>query len=132
MTLIWTKGKKDFCDFYEKVYLPDTFWCFFFKKKIISTQSYSHFHMKITASVTKTSRLDRRPCYLHSPIFFSYKSSLFFCRKIKSCCHRYFPQQIRQQITVQWYLLRDHSSARIGFNMVNKYHTLPIVYTVLI
>ena len=46
--------------------------------------------------------------------------TLPFCRKIKSCCGRCFPQQIRPQTTVQWYILPEYSSVRIGFNMINK------------
>ena len=49
--------------------------------------------MKITASVTKSSRQDCGPCYLHLLIFFlSY--TLLFCPEI-SFCDRCFPQQIR-------------------------------------
>ena len=62
--------------------------------------------------------------------FFSYIYTLLFCWKIKSCCDRCFPQQIGPQTTVQWYILRDYSSVRIGFNMINKCHTLPIVYRI--
>ena len=58
------------------------------------------------------------------------KSSLFY-KKMKSCFDRCFPQQIRPQTTVQSYILRDCSSVRIGFNMINKRHTLPIVYAML-
>ena len=57
--------------------------------------------------------------------------SLFFW-KIKICCDRCFRQQIRLQTTVQWYILRDYSSARIGFNIINKCHTLPFVYSMLV
>ena len=57
--------------------------------------------------------------------------SLFFW-KIKICCDRCFRQQIRLQTTVQWYILRDYSSARIGFNIINKCHTLPVVYSMLV
>ena len=89
------------------------------------TQILSLFHMKITASVAKSSHQDRGLRYLHLPIF-SYTHALLFCWKIKSCCHRCFPQQIRLQITVQLYILQDYSSVRIGFNMINKRHTLPI------
>ena len=50
-------------------------------------------------------------------------TSLFF---LLHCC---FPLQIRPQTTVQWYILPDYSSVRIGFNVINKHHTLYIVYT---
>ena len=43
-----------------------------------------------------------------------------------------FPQQIVPQNTVQLYMLRDCSSVRIGFNMINKRRTLPVVYTMLV
>ena len=52
--------------------------------------------------------------------------------KIKSCCHRCFSQQIRLQITVQLYILRGYSSVRIGFNMTNKHHKLPVVCNMLV
>ena len=63
--------------------------------------------------------------------FFLYMYSLFFW-KIKICSDRCFRHQIRLQTTVQWYILRDYSSARIGFNIINKCHTLPIVYSMLV
>ena len=37
-----------------------------------SLRKTSLFHMKITASVTKTLHQDCGPCYLHLPIFFFY------------------------------------------------------------
>ena len=58
----------------------------------------SRFHMKITASVTKSSHQDCGPCiYIY----------LFF-------------------------LIHVYSGVRIGFNMISKYHTLPVVYTMLV
>ena len=91
----------------------------------------SLFYTKITASVTKSSRQDRGPCYLRLLIF-SYTYTLPFCWKIKSCCDLCFPQQIKLQTTVQWYIFRDYSSVRIGFSMINKRRTLPIVYIMLL
>ena len=44
----------------------------------------SLFHMKTTASVTKSSHRDRGPLYLRLPIFFSYTYTVLFCWKIKS------------------------------------------------
>ena len=38
--------------------------------------------------------------------FFPYTYTFRFCCKIKSCCDRCFPQQIRPQITVQSYITR--------------------------
>ena len=38
----------------------------------------------------------------------------------------------RPQITVQLGILQEYSSMRIGFNMINNRHTLPIVYTMLV
>ena len=61
--------------------------------------------------------------------FFSYTYTLLFCWKMKSFCDHCFSQQIRQQTTVQ-YIFRDYSSVRIGFNMTNKCHTLPIAYPI--
>ena len=66
-----------------------------------------------------------------SLFFFLYMHSLFFW-KIKICSDRCFHQQIRLQTTVQWYIVRDYSSARIVFNIINKCHTLPIVYSMLV
>ena len=43
---------------------------------------------------------------------------------MKSCFHRRFPHQIRPQITVQLYMLRD--------DMISKRHTLSIEYTMLV
>ena len=37
---------------------------------LFSCMPYSLFHMKITASVAKSSHEDRGPSYLHFPIFF--------------------------------------------------------------
>ena len=51
---------------------------------------------------------------------------LLFCCKLNSCCECCFPQQNRPQTTVQWYILRNCSSVRIGLNIINKRHTLPV------
>ena len=99
---------------------------------LFKINEFSLFHMRIIASVTKSSHQDRGPWYLRLPIFFSYTCTLLSCWKIKSCCNRCFPQQIRPQITVKLYILRDYSSVRIGFNMIRKCHTLPVVYTMLV
>ena len=61
-------------------------------------------------------------------LFFYYTYTLFFCWIIKTCCDNCFPLQIRPQTTVQWYISRDYSSVRTGFNMINKRHILLIVY----
>ena len=29
-------------------------------------------------------------------------------------------------------MLQDYSSVKVGFNMINKHHLLPVVYTMLI
>ena len=50
----------------------------------------------------------------------------------KSCFDHSFPQWIRPQTTVQWYILWDYSSVRIGFSFINKRHTQPFVYTILV
>ena len=36
------------------------------------------------------------------------------------------------QATVQLCILRDYCRVRIGYNMINKHHTLSILYTVLV
>ena len=87
--------------------------------------------MNITASITKSSQEDRGLCYSQLPIF-SYTYTLLFCCRIKSCCERCFPQQTRPLTTVQLGILQDYSRVKIGFNMNNKRHTLPIVYTMLV
>ena len=84
-----------------------------------------------TVSVKKNLHQDCGPCYLHLPIF-SCTYNLLFCCKIKSCCDPCFPHQVRPQTIFQLYILQDYSSVRIGFNMNHKYHTLPIVYTMLV
>ena len=68
---------------------------------------------------------------LFSLTYYFLLHTLFSCSKIKSCdlC---VPQEIRPQTIVQLYLLQDYSSVRISSNMNNKYHTLPIVYTMLV
>ena len=93
----------------------------------------SLFHMKITVSVTKSSYQDWATMLFNTYLFFfSYTYTLLFCWKIKCCCDRYFPEQIRPQTTVQWYILQNYLSVKIGFNMINKCHTLPIAYTMLV
>ena len=52
--------------------------------------------------------------------------------KCGSCYGHCFPQQIRPQATVQWYILQECSSVRIGFSMINKCYTLPIVCSMLV
>ena len=47
------------------------------------------------------------------------------------CDHR-FPLQIIPQTTVQLYMLQDYPNVRIGFNTINKHHTLPAVYIILV
>ena len=69
---------------------------------------------------------------IYTYLFFSYSCTLLFYWKVKSCCDRCFPQQIRSKNNVQWYIIRAYSSLRIGFNMINKRHTLPIVYSMLV
>ena len=43
-----------------------------------------------------------------------------------------FFQQVRPQTIVQWYILERYSSVKIGFNMISKRHTRPIVYILLV
>ena len=77
---------------------------------------FSLFNTKITA-IVKKARIKIVPYAIYTYLFFSYIFTLPFCWNIKSCCNRYFPQQIRPQITV-------------GFNMISKRHTLPIMHHV--
>ena len=89
---------------------------------------YSLFHMKITASVTNSASRSWPVLFTHT--YFYLLQTLLFCCKIKNC-DRCFPQPIRSQTTVQLYILLDYFRVRICFNMNNKRHTLPIVYTTL-
>ena len=68
--------------------------------------------------------------YLHLPIF-SFTCAFLFCRKIScfGCC---FSQQITPQNTVQLFMLRDYSTERIRFYMINKCHALPVVHIMLV
>ena len=69
--------------------------------------------------------------YLHLVnVFLCIHSPLLL--EIKSSCDHCFPQQIILQNTDQWYMLQDHSSVKISFNMINKRHLLPVVYTMLV
>ena len=67
--------------------------------------------MKITASVTKCSNQDSGLCYLYLPIFLKENKNVVITAFLRK--------------------LRDYSSVRIGFNMINKCHTLPTVYLML-
>ena len=69
------------------------------------------------------------PCYLHLPIF-SHTFTPLFCWKIRNCDHC-FPQQIRPQTLFSDIYYRI-ILVRIGFNMINKHHRLPILYTSLV
>ena len=82
---------------------------FFIQK---SQQDLQKAHIKIVAHAI----------YIY--LFFSYTC------KVKSSFDQCFPQQIRPQITVQLYTLQDYSNMRIGFNMINKHRTLPIIHHV--
>ena len=86
----------------------------------------SLFHTKITARVTKSLHQGCGPCYLHLPNF-SFTYTLFFCGKIKIAVITVFFNKLdhRPLFNCIW----DYSGVRIGFNMKNKQHTLPIVYT---
>ena len=79
----------------------------------------SLFHMKITESVKKSSHEDRGPCYLHSPIFFlihtlSSSAAVVITAFLSKLNHRPLFSYIYYETTLQ----------RIGFNIINKPHTL--------
>ena len=74
----------------------------------------SLFHMKITASITKSLHQDSGPRYLHFPILFLIHSLLLL--ENKSCCHHCFPQQIKSQITVQPVLVITCLGVLFGIN----------------
>ena len=86
----------------------------------------SLFHMKVTASITKSLHQDCDPCHLFTLTYFFLIHGLFSSAGIKICCNCCFPQQIRPQITVQLYILQVYSNVRIGFNMISKCHLLPV------
>ena len=71
-------------------------------------------------------------CAIYTYLVFSYTCTLLFWWKTKSYCDCCFLQQIILQKTVQLDMLLDYSSVRIGFNMINKCLTLPVVYTMLV
>ena len=81
------------------------------------------FHMK-SLRVVQRARIKIVARAIYTYRFFSFTYTLLFCGKIKTCCDRCFPQQIRS--------LRDYPSVGIGFNMNNKRHILPIVYTMIV
>ena len=59
--------------------------------------------MKITASVTKSLHQVCGPRNLHLHLSFSHTYTLLFCWKIKSCCDRCRPQQIRPLLNDTYY-----------------------------
>ena len=78
--------------------------------------------MKITASVTKSFHEDCGPCYLH---FFSYIYTLLLCRKIcfKVVLTAVFPSKLDHRP----FFNDVYYETILGFNMINKRHTQPIV-----
>ena len=102
------------------------------QKKILSMWTPSFFSIWKSLWVLQKARIKIVVHAIYTCLFFSYTYTLLFCWKIKSCGVCCFLQQIRLQITVQWYVLQDYSSVSIGFNMTNKCHTLPIIYTTLV
>ena len=83
--------------------------------------------MKITASVKKSMHQDQGVCYLHLTIFF-YTYTLLICwKKIVLIAVSLNKLDHRPLLTAQLYKLQDYSSVRIGFNMINKCHALPIL-----
>ena len=57
---------------------------------------------------------------------FCLKHTLLFWRKIKFAVIAVFLSKLDHWLTfVQCYILQDYSSVRIGFSMINKFHTLP-------
>ena len=87
--------------------------------------------MKITVSWKACIKIVTRAIYTCLFFYLCRHSTFLFCWKIKSWCDSCFPQQIRLQTTVQWCILQDCSSERIDFNMIDKCHKLPRVYTML-
>ena len=86
--------------------------------------------MNITTSVTKSSGEDHGPCYLQLAIFFSYTLSSS-AGKQKLAVIAVFISKLDYR-SLQLYILQDHLSVRIGFNMINKCYRLPTVYTILV
>ena len=101
--------------------------CFVKKEPNYTIHSLSH--TKIPASITKSLNQYCGLSYLTLPIFLLIHTLLYY-REIKSCCDCWFPLQITPQMTVQLYILWDYSSARIGFNMINKCLTPDTTYSI--
>ena len=108
------------------------------QKESLLSLIISLFNFKTTVSVTKSLHGDRGLCFLHTvhlPIylFFSYTYTLLFCWNIKSCFDCCFPQQIIPQTSVQWYNITTILLWRlVSMYIINKCHTLPIVYNMLV
>ena len=79
----------------------------------------SLFHMKITASVTKSSHQYHDPCYIHSPIFFLIHT-LFSSAAVVTAV---FLSKLDHRPLFN-YIYYETILERIGFNMTNKRHTL--------
>ena len=86
--------------------------------------------MKVTASVTKSSHQDRGPCYLQLPIFLLYIHSPHLLENKKVVVIADFLGKLDHYLII--YIIQDCSSVRIIFYMINKSHTLPIVYSMLV
>ena len=76
--------------------------------------------MKITASVTKSFHEDCGPCYLHFFLIYTLSSS---AEKLKVVLIAVFPGKLDHRP-----LFSDiYYETILGFNMINKRHTQPIV-----
>ena len=89
---------------------------------------YCLLHIKTTVSVKKAHV--KIVAYLDLPIFFLYTPLLLENRKFLQSLFSSANYTIDHFSII--YILRDYSSVRICFNTINKHHTLPIVYTILI
>ena len=121
---------------------------FFPQLPIIQKQSFQGDLMEVIVKMKSTSLFQYKSnckcykklasrlwCMLFTLTYFyftlTHKDHLF-CWKIKSCCDCCFPQQIRPQIYIHLYILQVYSSVSTSFNMINKCHTVLVVYTMLV
>ena len=81
-----------------------------FWKLVITAAIPVFFHMKVTASVCKKLASRSWPVLSTLTYIFSYKYTLLFCWKIKSCCHRCFRQLILMVILNGDLSTADHRS----------------------
>ena len=68
-------------------------------------------------------------CAIYTYLFLSFTNTRLLLQNKK--LWSLFSQPIRSQTTIQLYILLDYFRVRVCFNINNKRHTLPILYTTL-